>query len=443
MPPANSDARRIHRRVFGSSPSRTASQPMGAISPRDDPYYPYTTYEVPVGPEAAAPTSASPPPAQAFSDSTTQYTNTVPQSAPEVISLAATGTATPHQGTPENVKSAAIVAVVLIGVLLLIVFGGELLRRRHKDTPVTTKGGSDALRTYLCRRTRQHKARPSPGATGVAIHNPEIPSKSPRKILENERPFIAERTRRTGIAALWPFKLFFSTSSISLVPGSSLAPPPPQTTWSEFPLPAITLKPFLERIPEDHEDDARSQSSSDIALTLGLAIQRSLESSSMVSSVDPGSDLPKSFLSMRSDRDSIFKCDSGENDEEDSTTECGTGEGISTTMNGSSRSSLTTLESADLDCEGEVKEEVFELRRAQTRSMQMNKAVLLSLGVIFKDAEAESSEPPQSTADDEASSQFAEMASLAALAGSYSASTVNLDDFPAPPSVLPRFPSFV
>ncbi|KAH7915177.1 hypothetical protein BJ138DRAFT_172596 [Hygrophoropsis aurantiaca] len=450
MPPAfefsytNRRINRIHLRVsrLGSALSRAKPH----LTKRADEYPPYTVHKAPMGPESPPPTltSTDPSASQAFAEEVIQWMNVPSITAPPV----------PHHGMTANLKSAAVVAVVLVGCLLILVFANELIRRRRKEAP---SAPNSSAKLSLFRRARSDKGKDITSEAGV----PKLGSfiKPPRKAVGIKRASTPIRAHNSGFSAIWPLRIFFPSSknSPSSIPHSDSPQPDTDaqmTAWSEFSPPIIRTKSFLARIPEEYEDDVQSQSPSDIAYTLGLAMQRSAESSSAVSSVRPASEaLPRSFLSMRSDRESMFggeeqeenaDDDDDDDDDEDATTEVGIADGdISMNAAASSTSSLTTLESTDLDCEGEVKEEVFELRRAHTTSLQMNKATLLSLGIVFQDTEGEPTTHERAVTTDKSLRVAHGVSSLTVMGGSCSASSVDLNDFPVPPSVFPRIPTFV
>jgi hypothetical protein len=119
---------------------------------------------------------------------------------------------------------------------------------------------------------------------------------------------------------------------------------------------------------------------------------------------------------------------------------------------GSSRSSTASLESLGRNDGESLREEVFELKRVQTRSMQMNKGVLLSLSLkTLEDSQTRESThgelgcgpsgAPSGPGVTALEGGKDEEPNLAMLGGNFSA--ISLDEFPSPPSILPMIPSFV
>lgn len=226
-------------------------------------------------------------------------------------------------------------------------------------------------------------------------------------------------------------------------------------------------------ILEECEDDCQSQSGSEIALTLGLAIQRSLDSIAMTSSVH-GAPQAKSFSGLRKavEAGSIVEeeYDEDRGDAQDVGIPGSVSIGMSVSPSGLELVPTASLQTLDTEASADresFREEIFELRRVQTRSMQMDKPILLSLGFKATDSEEETDEEdePSDTETEHAPSDSTMMTpsianlllppgcdtglrpdvqdllgsqmTLATLASSYSA--VDLDDFPLPPFlVLPR-----
>lgn len=232
-------------------------------------------------------------------------------------------------------------------------------------------------------------------------------------------------------------------------------------------------RPLLHCILEECEDDCQSQNGSDIALTLGLAIQRSLDSIAIISSVHEASQA-RSFTSLRKAVEAGSIVEDGYSEDRGGAQDVGIPGSVST---GTSMSpsglelvpmaSLQTLDTGASADRESLREEIFELRRVQTRSMQMDKPILLSLGfkAVGDKEESDENDKPFDTGTEDTPSDSTMMTpsianlllppgcetnlrpdlrdllgsqmTLATLASSYSA--VDLNDFPLPPSiVLPR-----
>jgi hypothetical protein len=369
-----------------------------------------------------------------------------------------------------NIVAAVVVVVLILGGLIGLVVGGEMLRRRARTT-----GGKDYPPPSRCFNGRQ-KSEAIKNAAGA-------PQKRTKMGLEKfpydektltpltRPPPVLNRERQRRLSDVWPIRglsraLCNRRSRPEQVERNLQHSPPvasPQTTWSEFsPVSLYVASPrtVLACIPEEELEDCQSQTNSDIAAILRVTFQRSLESGSVV--LTPQTDQPKSSHNMllgfnasessvtTEHRDQIMYT-AGTRDED--TKSLGSSAPDMTSDGGeSSRSSMATLESLEDDGNDResLREEVFELRRAQTRSMQMNKGVLLSLSLKTLDdsqnpgpthGECGPSRSP-SAPDAGGGKDYVERElSLAMLSGNFSA--VNLDEFPSPPSILPMIPSFV
>lgn len=376
--------------------------------------------------------------------------------------------ANPSGDIPGNIVAAVVVVVLILGGLIGLVIGGEILRRRARTT-----GEKVSPPPSRCLGSR--KSKPTKNATG----SPQQRTKSSREKFPYDGktlspltrpPPVLNRERQRRLSDAWHIR---SLSRILCSHGSrpeqversvECSPPvaSPQTTWSNFSPVSLYVAPprtVLSRIPEELEE---CQSQTDIAVILGVTLQRSPEPDSVVSNSQtkqPKSShtmLPGGFSgpesSVTTERHGSQDCQTirkvGTRDEDAKS--LGSSAPDMTSDGGeSSRSSMASLESLEGEDDREsLREEVFELRRAQTRSMQMNKGVLLSLSLKTLDdrpthGELEcgpSRSPPALDAEGDKDCAEREM-SLAILGGSFSA--VSLDEFPSPPSILPMIPSLV
>ncbi|KAG8213984.1 hypothetical protein J3R82DRAFT_10734 [Butyriboletus roseoflavus] len=302
---------------------------------------------------------------------------------------------------PGNIVAAVVVVVLILGGLIGLVVGGEMLRKRARTT-------GESVSPPPSRCLGRQKSKPTKNATSSPQQRTRM---SPEKLPYDEKtvtpltrpPPVLNRERQRRLIDIWPIRSFSQApcnrrSCPDQVEHSVQHSPPvasPQTTWSDFSPASHYVAPpriILSRIPEELED---SQSQTDIAVVLGVTLQRSPEPGSVVSI--PQMKQPKSSHSIHLESLSsgtTERCDSqdcqivrkaGTRDED--TKSLGSSAPDMTSDGGeSSRSSTASLESlGDGNDRESLKEEVFELRRAQTRSMQMNKGVLLSLSLMTLD----------------------------------------------------------
>ncbi|KIJ67837.1 hypothetical protein HYDPIDRAFT_107353 [Hydnomerulius pinastri MD-312] len=463
----------FHRRIFSYShhslPQPSSSrQEHAKLHTLDD------AAQVPAGPEAAPPLATNPVPFMseqlAPGPTGSTYTNSQPQ-------------AIQSSDIPGNVTAAAIVAVVVLGGLLGLVIGGEMLRRRAKEGRAVRSQGDAQVRFGCCRR-RKSKAHGDVSRMPIeyikAVNEKFAFDEKTLTPLGRPEPAV-RRDHRGRLSDIWLLRNLSLRShqtgtALSQKQQLPLAHSPrqtsptirTQTTWSNFTPTLLSVpspKSSLPRIPEEPEGDGQSQTGSEIAITLGVALQRSLDSGSVLSAAPTVRS--KSLLSMYSESFAASESqDAANQDEEDEQVTCkedtcedskslGSAPPDMTVDGGSTRSSSSSLRSIDTELEAQsLKGEVFELRRVQTRSMQMNKGVLLSLSVgglqhigdaigsvVFRDECPASSRCVAGDHHDKldlGSSSYAD--SLATMAESYSA--IDLDEFPSPPSILPMIPSF-
>ncbi|KAG2148589.1 hypothetical protein BD769DRAFT_1413179 [Suillus cothurnatus] len=391
----------------------------------------------------------------------------------------------PNERPGGNVLVAVAVAIVVMGSLVGVIAAGEIMKRR-KRRPDTTEG-SNKDETNLAQDKGKEvfdgksldssisSLQNSPTSTdSLALH-----SKHATRPVQRTIPFWFSRIFRKAETGLHRRNAESPTekSHASHIPADRSAELPQRTTWSDF---SYTLepeslsypRPLLHCILEECEDDCQSQSGSEIALTLGLAIQRSLDSIAITSSVH-GASRARSFASLRKAAKVSSIVEERYGEDRGGAPDVGIPGSVSTGMSvcpsglelvpTASLQTLDTVASADRES---LREEIFELRRVQTRSMQMDKPILLSLG--FKEAgdeeETDEDDKPFDTETEHAPSDstmtpstanlllppgcdtslrpdlrdlLGSQMTLATLASSYSA--VDLDDFPLPPSiVLPR-----
>lgn len=364
---------------------------------------------------------------------------------------------------PGNIVAAVVVVVLILGGLIGLVIGGEMLRRRAKTT--------------------EKRVSPPPSRCKNATGSPQQRIKTSRERFPYDEktlsplarpPPVLKRERQRRLSDVWPIRslsraLFNRRSRPEQVERRvehSPSVPSPQTTWSDFSPVSLYVAPprtVLSRIPEELEE---CESQTDIAAILGVTLQRSPEPDSVVSAAQTKQ--PKSSHDMHwegfngpewsvtTERRGLQDCQTihkGGTREEDTKSLGSSAPDMTSDEDESSRSSMASLESLEGGNDREsLREEVFELRRAQTRSMQMNKGVLLSLslktlddsqnlGSMHGELDCGPSRSP-SAPDAGGGKDYVEREmSLAMLGGSFSA--VSLDEFPSPPSMLPMIPSFV
>ncbi|KIK97744.1 hypothetical protein PAXRUDRAFT_824615 [Paxillus rubicundulus Ve08.2h10] len=383
---------------------------------------------------------------------------------------------------PGNVTAAVIVVILVLGGLVGLVVGGEMLRRRAKRT----RGVS----------------RPKPGWCGrrksrTTKHSPHSPIEYIKATTEgfpyDERTLTplncpspaVRRDRRGRLSDIWPIRnlslALRNHKTGARAPPPALGPPQTLSIASPQPIPSTPSeltpaflfvappRPFLARIPEEFEEDCQSQTASEIAVTLGIALQRSFDSGPVLSVHPAATPRSRSLLGVYStshDGPELIDTATREGPKDyqvvvsdetmyEDTKSLQSSAPDMTSDGGSSRSSMASLESLGDGTEGEsLHEEAFELRRVQTRSMQTNKGVLLSLSVKMLDDVVSSENPGWYYGGGSASSESApeveeggheypgSVMTLATLcSGGFS--VVDLDDFPSPPSILPMIPSFV
>ncbi|KAF8556349.1 hypothetical protein OG21DRAFT_1495581 [Imleria badia] len=369
-----------------------------------------------------------------------------------------------------NVVAAVVVIVLVLGGLIGLVIGGEMLRRRAR---------AEGKRVFLpSGRFGHRKSEAVRNATGPPQQRTQrdrerlpynektlTPPTRPPPVLNRER----QRQRR--FPDFWPIRSLSRAlcsrrscpQQVERSPQHSPQTTNPQTTWSEFSPVSLYVAPprtVLACIPEELED-CQSQTNIDIAAILGVTLQRSLESGSVMTT--PQTNEPKSSRNMSVDafdpESSVAAERRGPQDfqvtykvDEDAKSLGSSAPDMTSDGGESSRSSMVSLESLeDGNNRESLGEEVFELRRAQTRSMQMNKGVLLSLSLKALDdgqnsesthGECGPSRSPSAPDAEGGLKDFVERElSLAILGGNLSA--VDLDEFPSPPSILPMIPSFV
>jgi hypothetical protein len=392
----------------------------------------------------------------------------------------------PNERSGGNVIVAVAVAVVVMGSLVGVIVAGEIMKRRRRRRG--TSEGNDRGGTDLTQdKGKEVFDEKSPGSSTSSFQNSPTSMESLAfsvkhtiHPVQTTTPSWFSRIIRKAQAGLRRKSAESSTgiSNASRTPADRSVEFPQRTTWSDFSYTPESEslsypRPLLHCIPEECEDDCQSQSGSEIALTLGLAIQRSLDSVAMISSVH-GTSKARSFSNLRKavGAGSIVEEECGE--DRGGAQDVGIPGSVSIGMRVSPSglelvpmASLQTLDTrASADRES-LREEIFELRRVQTRSMQMDKPILLSLGFKAAGSEKETDEDdePSDTETEHAFSDgtmitpsianlllppgcdtslrpdlrdlLGSQMTLATLASSYSA--VDLDDFPLPPSiVLPR-----
>ncbi|KAG2150408.1 hypothetical protein DEU56DRAFT_779795 [Suillus clintonianus] len=470
--------RRIHYRVFGHA---HRAHHEGAINTTLAKYNSFFTY--PTSPLPAQ--SASTPRAESTAGGTFFPEQLITEGQPPTGILAQQLPPTiPYERPEGNVMVAVAVAIVVMGSLVGVIVAGEILKRRRRRQ--TGKGGTDSVHD----KGKEVFNEKSPDSSTSSLQNSPTSMESLALHLKHAtRP--AQRTIPSWFS--WIFRKAQAglhrknaespeTSHASRTPADRSTEFPQRTTWSDFsyttePESLSYPRPLLHCILEECEDDCQSQSGSEIALTLGLAIQRSLDSMAFASSVH-GASQAKSIASLRLPKTVEAGSIVEEGYDEDRGDAQGVGipesihTGTSMSHSGSglipaaSLQTLGTRTSADHES---LREEIFELRRVQTRSMQMDKPVLLlSLGFKAAGDEEDTDEddepfdaepkhahmhsdstaiemtpsiadlllPPgcESSLRPDLRDILGSQMTLATLASSYSA--VDLDDFPLPPSIV-------
>ncbi|KAG1760501.1 hypothetical protein EDD22DRAFT_900647 [Suillus occidentalis] len=318
----------------------------------------------------------------------------------------------PNERSGGNVIVAVAVAVVVMGSLVGIIVAGEIMKRRRRRQG--TSEGSDKGGTDLAQdKGKEVFDEKSPGSSTSSFQNSPTSMESLAfsvkhtiHPVQTTTPSWFSRIIRKAQAGLRRKNAESptGTSHASRIPADRSAEFPQRTTWSDFSYTPESEslsypRPLLHCILEECEDDCQSQSGSEIALTLGLAIQRSLDSIAMISSVH-GTSKARSFSNLRKavGAGSIVEEECGE--DRGDAQDVGIPGSVSIKMRVSPSglelvpmASLQTLDTrASADRES-LREEIFELRRVQTRSMQMDKPILLSLGFKAAGNEGETNEP--------------------------------------------------
>lgn len=387
-----------------------------------------------------------------------------PPFAPAPTELVAQG---PHQpgDAPGNIVAAVVLTVLVLSGLIGLFVGGAMLRRQAKATG--KKRGSPPPSRGAGRR----KSKSIKNATGSPQQRIKMHENSPynEKTLSplSQPPPVVHKERQRRLTDVWPIRSLSRAlcnrrpcpeqGRRSRQPSTLIASP--QTTWSEFTPVSLYVAPprtVLARIPEEHEEDCQSQTSGGISVdTLGVTHRRLLGADSIVLTPEtkPGElshDTLPEVTTEQSDPQDFQATYAAETREEDAKSLGSSAPDMTSDGGESSRSSIVSLESVEGGNDGEsLREGVFELRRAQTKSMQMNKGVLLSLSLktLPDHGPTHGCGPsrPSSTFNVAAEGKEHDIErelSLAMLDGSYSA--VNLDEFPSPPlTLLPVIPSFV
>ncbi|KAG1890309.1 hypothetical protein F4604DRAFT_1709767 [Suillus subluteus] len=392
----------------------------------------------------------------------------------------------PNERSGGNVLVAVAVAIVIMGSLVGVIVAGEIMKRRRRRQGTTEASNKDETDSTQDKGKEIFNEK-SLESSVSSLQNSPISMESLALHLKQATPPV-QRTMSSWFSRIFrkaqtglhrkDAKSPPETSHASHIPADRSAELPKRTTWSDFsytpePESLSYPRPLLHCILEECEDDCQSQSGSEIALTLGLAIQRSLDSIAITSSVH-GASQARSFTSLRKAVETGSVVEEGYGEDRGGARDVGIPGSVSTGTSVSPSglelvpmASLQTLDTgASVDRES-LREEIFELRRVQTRSMQMDKPILLSLGfkAVGDEEETDDNDKPFDTATEHTPSDNTMMTpsianlllppgcdaslrpdlrdllgsqmTLATLASSYSA--VDLDDFPLPPSiVLPR-----
>ncbi|KAG2342960.1 hypothetical protein BDR05DRAFT_963777 [Suillus weaverae] len=470
---------RIHYRIFGHA-HRAPYE--GAINTTLAKYNSFSTYPTSTLPAQ----SASTPHAESTaSGAFLPGQLTMAEQAPTGILAQQLPPTISNERSGGNVLVAVAVAIVVMGSLVGVIVAGEIMkrRRRHQGTREGSgKGGTDLVQDKgkeVFNEKSPDSSTSSLQNSPTSMENLSLPLKHATRPVQTTISSWFSRIFRTAQAGLHRKNVESptETSHASRTPADRSTELPQRTTWSDFsytpePESLSYPRPLLHCILEECEDDCQSQSGSEIALTLGLAIQRSLDSIAITSTVH-GASQTRSFASLRKAVEAGSIVEEYDEDRGDAR-EVGILGSLSMGMSvGPSglklvpTASLQTLDTGASADRESLREEIFELRRVQTRSMQMDKPILLSLGfkVVGDEEETGKDDEPSDTETEHAPSDSTMMTpsianlllppgyesslrpdirdllgsqmTLATLASSYSA--VDLDDFPLPPSiVLPR-----
>ncbi|KAG1891561.1 uncharacterized protein F5891DRAFT_1070194 [Suillus fuscotomentosus] len=466
--------RKIHYRIFGHAHRAPYEGAINTTLARYNSFFTYPTSMLPAE-------SASTPHPESTASSTFLLGQLITaEQAPTAILAQQLPPTIPNERSGGNALVAVVVAIVVMGSLVGVIVGGEIMRRQRRRQG--TREGSDKDGTDLVPdKGKEVFDEKSPDSSTSSLQNSPTSIESlafhlkhATRPVKRTTPSWFSRIFRKAQAILHHKNAESPTeaSRASRTPADRSAELPQRTTWSDFsytpePNSLSYPRPLLHCILEECEDDCHSQSGSEIALTLGLAIQRSLDSIAITSSVH-GASQAKLFATIRKsvEAGSIVEERYGE-DQEDAH-DVGFLESVSTGMSVSPSgldlaptASLQTVDTGASADRESLREEMFELRRVQTRSMQMDKPILLSLG--FKAAGDENDEPSDTETEHAPGDNtmttplianllfppgceglrpdlrdlLGSQITLATLASSYSA--VDLDDFPLPPAiVLPR-----
>lgn len=363
-------------------------------------------------------------------------------------------------GTPGDFMAAIVVALVILGGLLGLFIGGEMFRRAKRAKAAQGESNPSSPCWYERRKRRAPQSTPESASKPTEEYGNNSAYDEKTLTLDVAPVPRNRRDRRGRLSDVWMLQGLsaciqgFRKKSPRAPPNQlPTAPrpesPPPQmpTTWSGFsPIilssPNSTTRKFLERIPEEpDEDDDRSQTRSEIAMALGTALQRSIDSSSVLSvAAATGS---KSLLSMQGEcckRDEEPRENGAKTDQEATCLEPKSpGNCVPDMTLDDSAADTSSMSSQSIKTEAENPTEVFELKRVQTQSMQINKGVLLS----FASKRNSNTDDDRGTAADPETGEFIELdgdagsqLTLGNLTPTYT--MIILDDFPSPPSVLPE-----
>ncbi|KIJ18662.1 hypothetical protein PAXINDRAFT_8911 [Paxillus involutus ATCC 200175] len=174
---------------------------------------------------------------------------------------------------PGNVTAAVIVAILVLGGLVGLVVGGEMLRRRVKRSQGISRPKSG---WWGRRKSRTTKNSPHSPIEYIKSTTEGFPYDERTLTPLNCPSPVVRRDRRGRLSDIWPIRNL-SLALHSHQTGARATPPapsPPQTlpiadpqpTWSEFTPAFLSAAPprlFLARIPEEHEEDCQSQTASD------------------------------------------------------------------------------------------------------------------------------------------------------------------------------------
>ncbi|OAX35306.1 hypothetical protein K503DRAFT_868356 [Rhizopogon vinicolor AM-OR11-026] len=306
--------------------------------------------------------------------------------------------------------AAIAVAFAIIACLIGLVIAGVILKRtiskrrnrRHRQT-----GGGSSLTDSVEEKQEDDFDEKYPDSPASSLQTSPAPMESPALHLEHAARSPVQRTMRSS----WFVQVFRkartgfhrknaeSPKEASPFLGGKSAELLQQTTWSDHSSPESLIRsmPLLHRLPEERQDNCESKSCSQIAVTSGRSLHRSLDSFAFASSVHRASQArPLSGLRLSKAVEGVTTVEEAyKGDQKDvqevSILAVSTERIASPTAEEGSCSETVDMDSelvptASLQTIGtrasvEHEGKMFGQRGVRTRSMQADKAILVSLGL--------------------------------------------------------------